>query len=166
MKIISSAIPVMLSYLLVSSAFAVEENINIEKQPVFSAEYNMEVKNSSFSENSLMMVKKSTECMYDSSADQINIESGNQQSIYLQDNDNLFSGCTRITKRVDWAVSSGSVSCTLSFEHGYDSGWYTQIKGCSDIVKSAICNEDANCNQIKVYGSESNIDINVEFLVR
>ncbi|CDL86465.1 hypothetical protein [Xenorhabdus cabanillasii] len=166
MKIISCMILALLSFLLTPSLFAVEKNDNIEKKPVFSAEYNMELKNSSFSENSLMMVKRSTECMYDSGQDQINIAPGNQQSAYLKDNDNLFSGCTRETKSVEWSVYGGSISCTLSFEHGYDSGWYTVIKGCPNIVKSAICNGDSNCNQIRVYGGEPNIDINIEFLVR
>ncbi|MDC9582559.1 hypothetical protein PSI15_13465 [Xenorhabdus sp. PR6a] len=166
MKIISGVILALLSFLLMPSLFAVEKGDNIENQPVFSAEYNMELKNSSFSENSLMMVKRSTECMYDSGADQINIAPGNEQSAYLKDNDNLFSGCTRETKSVEWAVSAGAMRCILSFEHGYDSGWYTVIKGCQGIVQSAICNGDANCNQIRVYGGESNIDINVEFLVQ
>ncbi|WP_047680988.1 MULTISPECIES: hypothetical protein [Xenorhabdus] len=166
MKILSNAIFVMLTCLLASLAFAFEENTNTEKQKILSAEYNVELKNSSFSENSLTMTKRSTECMYDSGADQISIAPGNQQSVYLQDNDNLFSGCAFGTKRVEWDVSSGLMSCTLYFEHGYDSGWYTVIEGCPDIVKSAVCNEDANCNQIRVYGSEPNIDINVEFLVR
>ncbi|PHM73658.1 hypothetical protein [Xenorhabdus kozodoii] len=166
MKIISGVIITLLSFLLTPSLFAVEKNTNIKNQPVFSAEYNVELKSSSISENSLTMTKIRTECMYDSGADQIRIEPGNQQSVYLQDNDNLFSGCAFGAKWVEWAVSNDSMSCTLYFEHGYDSGWYTVIKGCPDIVRSAVCNEDANCNQIRVYGSEPNININVEFLVR
>ncbi|MEX0446099.1 hypothetical protein [Xenorhabdus sp. SGI246] len=167
MKILSNAIFVMLTCLLVSFAFAVEENTNPEKQQILSADYDMEFKNLSSSVNELVIVKRSTDCMYDSGADQVRIQPGNQQGIHLQDNDNLFSACTLRPKWVEWSVSSGSTSCALRFERGYDIsdlGWYTVIKGCQNIVKSATCG-NTDCNQSKVYGSSSYMDISVEFLV-
>ncbi|MBI6549927.1 hypothetical protein [Xenorhabdus lircayensis] len=165
MNMISGTILVSLYFLLAAPALAEEKNVNAEKQPVLSAEYNMELKNSSLSQEKLTIIKKSTECMYDSGADQINIGPNEHASIYLKDNDNLFSGCTLSTKRVEWKISSGPMSCDLSFEHGYDAGWYTEIKGCQNIVNSAICAK-SDCNQTRVYGGESEIDISVELLVK
>ncbi len=167
MKILSNAILVILPYLLASLAFAVEKNTNIEKQQVLSADYNMEFVNRSSSVNDLVIVKRSTDCMYDSGTDQIRIKPGNQQGTHLQDNDNLFSACTLRSKWVEWSVSGGSMNCVLRFEHGYDLSdldWYTVITGCPNIVKSATCG-NADCNQNKVYGSSSYMDISVEFLV-
>ncbi|WP_038267580.1 hypothetical protein [Xenorhabdus cabanillasii] len=168
MKILSNVILVMLSCLLASLAFAVEESTNTEKQQILSADYNMEFKNHSSSANDLVIVKRSTDCMYDSGVDQVRIKSGNQRGIHLQDNDNLFSACTLRPKWVEWSVSSGSMNCALRFERGYDVsdfGWYTVIKGCQNVVESATCG-NANCNQTKVYGSSSYMEINVEFLVQ
>ncbi|SFN40820.1 hypothetical protein [Xenorhabdus japonica] len=168
MKILSNIILAMLSCLLTFVAFAVEENTHSEKQQILSADYNMEFKNHFSSVNELVIVKRSTDCMYDSGADRISINPGNQQRTHLQDNDNLFSACTLRPKWVEWSVSSGSMSCALRFERGYDVSdldWYTVIKGCSNIVNSATCG-NADCNQNKVYGSSSYMDISVEFLVR
>ncbi|AYA40384.1 hypothetical protein HZS38_07800 [Xenorhabdus nematophila] len=145
-----------------------EKIVNAEKQQILSADYNMEFKNNSASVNNLVIVKRSTDCMYDSGADQIKIQPGNQQSTHLQDNDNLFSACTLRPKWVEWTVSSDFMSCALRFERGYslsDLGWYTEIKGCSNIVTSATCG-NADCNQTRVYGSSSYMDISVEFLVQ
>ncbi|CDH25291.1 conserved hypothetical protein [Xenorhabdus bovienii str. kraussei Becker Underwood] len=57
------------------------------------------------------------------------------------------------------------MSCALRFERGFDGGWYTVIKGCPNIVKSATCG-DADCNQNNVYGSSSYMDISVELLIQ
>ncbi|MBD2810209.1 hypothetical protein ID853_04755 [Xenorhabdus sp. Vera] len=168
MKIVNILFCAALYCLLISPILADEKMVNAEKQQVLSADYNMEFKNHSFSVNELVIVKQSTDCMYDSGADQINIAPGNHQSTNLQDNDNVFSACTLRPKWVEWSVSSGSMSCALRFERGYDFsevGWYTVIKGCPNIVKSATCG-NADCNQTNVYGSSSYMDISVEFLVQ
>ncbi|MCP9268790.1 hypothetical protein M5U04_11980 [Xenorhabdus sp. XENO-1] len=165
MKIINILFFAALYCLLISPVRADEKMVNAEKQQILSADYNMEFKNYSSSVNDIVIAKRSTDCMYDSGTDQIRIEPGNQQSTHLQDNDNLFSACTLRPKWVEWAVSSGSMSCALRFERGFDGGWYTVIKGCPDIVKSATCG-DADCNQNNVYGSSSYMDISVELLIQ
>ncbi|MBD2815259.1 hypothetical protein ID850_10860 [Xenorhabdus sp. Flor] len=168
MKIVNILFCTVLYCLLVSPAWADKKMDDAEKQQVLSADYNMEFKNHPSSVNDLVIIKRSTDCMYDSGADQINIAPGNQQGTHLQDNDNVFSACTLRPKWVEWSVSSGSMSCALRFERGYDFSdlnWYTVITGCPNIVQSAICG-NADCNQTKIYGSSSYMDISVEFLVQ
>ncbi|CDL84714.1 hypothetical protein [Xenorhabdus szentirmaii] len=168
MKIINILFCSALYCLLISPVWADEKMVDADKQQILSADYNMEFKNHSSSVNNLVIVKQSSNCMYDSGADQISINPGNKQATHLEDNDNLFSACTLRAKWVEWSVSYDSMSCALRFERGYDFsdlGWYTVIKGCPDIVQSATCG-NADCNQTKVYGSSSYMDINVEFLVQ
>ncbi|MDX7987815.1 hypothetical protein FE392_10805 [Xenorhabdus sp. 12] len=163
MNKIYSTILVAVCYLLAFPVSAEENEVYTEKQASLSAEYNMEFKNLSSSQYKLKIDKESSKCMYDSGPNELNIGPDEKSDIYLKDNDNIFSGCTLRVKSVSWKVSSGPVSCDLTFEHGYDAGWYTEIKGCENIVERAVCGE-TDCYEIKAYGGEPKIDISVEFL--
>ncbi|WP_340616909.1 hypothetical protein [Xenorhabdus entomophaga] len=161
MNMISGTILAVLSFLWTSTALAEEKSVNTEEHSELSAEYNMEFIHLSSSQLNLVVEKKDSQCMYESGDDQFNLPIGKQHSVYLEDSNNFFSGCAFKTKSVEWKIFSGPISCHLIFEHGYDTDWYTEIKGCENIVDRASCKGE-DCNQKKVYGGDSKIDIKLE----